>query len=830
MREAVARLREDIRYAVRGLRRSPAFAIPVVLTLGLGIGANAAMFGVVDRLMFRPDPYLRDPATVDRVYLKVKGWERDNAFSVFPYTRYLDFRRWTTKIADQAAFVTATVGVGTGERARDRVVLGVSSTFFRFFDARPALGRFFGSAEDSLPAGANVAILSYGLWQTEYGQRDVIGQSIQVGNASYTIIGVAPRRFVGVSEGDAPAVFIPVTAYGANDGDGTDTFYRQYSWDWIGMIVRRKPGVSRDEATADLTNAFRLSWVASRVVHPGYAPLEQSRPQAIAGALKTAAGPSRGLEARTLLWVTGVAAIVLLIASANVANLFLARAMRRRREMTLRLALGIPRARLVSQLFTETLTLSLLGCAVGVLVAQWGGLAMRRLFIGETSAIDLLADWRTLGIASAAALVAAIATGIVPVVFAGREDMTGILKSGTRAGTYQRSAARTTLLVMQGALSVVLLVGAGLFVRSLSKVRALPLGYDADPVLVVDWRQRGTALDAAGEQAVRSRMLETALTRGDVERGAWVTSAPFARGTSTMALAVPDVDSVARLGRFTYQSVSPDYFSTLRTRLLRGRAFSGADRSGAPRVVIVSQAMADRLWPGQDALGRCIKVDLRTARPDTLPCTTVVGVAADAVHDPVADVPMRYYLPENQMPFRGRWLLLRMRRDPAAAAEDVRRAIQAVMPGAAIVSVTPARAMLDAKRRSWLVGATLFVGFGALALLVAAVGLYGVIAYMVAQRVHDLGVRIALGAQTHDIVRLVLAQGVRYAGAGLVVGAAGSLAAARWVQPLLFHQSARDPIVFLTVGALLVVVTGVASGIPAWRATRADPNTVLRTE
>ncbi len=822
-------LQQDLHYALRGLRRTPGFALTVILTLGLGIGANLAIFGVVDRLMFRPLPYLRDPGTVDRVYLRTAG--RNDAYTVFPYTRYLDLRRWSTAFSQYAAFVTATHGVGTGEAARERGVLGVSGGFFDFFDARPVAGRFFGAAEDSIPVGANVAVLGFDYWSVDLAGRNVLGASIQVGNVPYTIVGIAPRDFVGVSEADPPAVFIPITAYAANQGGGSRTnYFLDYNWDWAQMIVRRKPEVTRDAATSDLGNAFFRSWVAARVVHPRYPPAEQAGLRAIAGPIKTAAGPNPGLEARTLLWVTGVAALVLLIACANVANLFLSRAMRRRREVALKLTLGVSRGRLASQLITETMVLALLGCAAGIAVAEWGGFALRRLFVAETSASGVLGDWRTLTVATAIALVAAIATAIVPVFFSGRADLTSALKSGAREGTYQRSGVRTALLVTQSALSVLLLVGAGLFVLSLGKVRGLRLGYDVEPLLLVEWERRGTPMDSSDRVRLRARLLETALARPDVERGAWTNSGPFARGTSILNLVVPGVDSVRRLGRFTYQVASADYFATVGTRILRGRSFSDADRLGAARVVVVSEAMAARMWPGQDALGQCMRYSTHNMNADTMPCTTVVGIAENAVHDPVADFPMRYYLPEAQLDYGATWLLLRMRRDPEAAAEDVRRTLQSVMPGQALVTVRPARELFDAKRRSWLVGATMFVGLGVLALLVAAVGLYGVIAYNVTQRMHELGVRIALGAQGGDIVRLVIGQGARFTVAGLLIGSGLSFAAARWIQPLLFQQSARDPLVFVVVGAILVAVALLASGVPAFNATRADPNTVLRTE
>ena len=824
-------LQQDVRYALRGLRRSPAFTGTVVITLALGIGANAVMFNVVDQLMLRPYPYLRDAGTVDRVYLRTAGWNRDNAYAVFPYTRYLDLRRWTTSFSHHAAFVTATHGVGIGEAARERAILGVSASFFDFFDARPVLGRFFAAAEDSLPAGTNVAVLGFDFWHAELGGRDVLGESIQVGNAPYTIVGVAPRRFVGVAEGDAPAVFVPITAYAANEGGGSGSdYFVKYNWDWTQMIVRRKPDVSHAEATSDLGQAFIRSWHASRAVHPLYRSVELARPSVVAGALRTTAGPNMGLEARTLLWVMGVAGIVLLIACANVANLFLARMLRRRREVALRLALGVSRRRLAAQAFAESLTLALLGCAAGLVIAQWGGIVLRRLFLANLSGLDVLTDWRTLAVATAAAIAAAVGTGMAPVLLAGREDINATLKSGARGSTSHRSRARTVLLVTQGALSVVLLIGAGLFVRSLDNVRDLALGYDVDPVLLVRLEERGTPMDSIGRATLRRRLLETALARPDVERGAWVNSVPFASGTTVLGLAVPGVDSVARLGRFTYQVVSPDYFATVRTRILRGRSFDDRDHAGAPRAVVVSEAIAATLWPGQEPMGRCMKFGWRAARADTMPCHTVIGVVENAVHDPVTDLPLRYYLSDTQLDIGSTSLLLRLRRDPALAAEEIRRELQAVMPGQAHVAVEPANDMVNAKRRSWQIGATMFVGFGLLALVVAAVGVYGVIAYDVTQRRHELGVRVALGAQTGDVIGLIIGKGIRVALAGVALGIGFASLAARWIEPLLFRQEARDPLTYGLVASTMLLVALLACAMPALRAARADPTTALRSD
>jgi putative ABC transport system permease protein len=304
-------------------------------------------------------------------------------------------------------------------------------------------------------------------------------------------------------------------------------------------------------------------------------------------------------------------------------------------------------------------------------------------------------------------------------------------------------------------------------------------------------------------------------------------SVPF-WSTSTRDLYVAGIDSEERLGRFTYQTATPDYFAAMDTRILRGRPFTNADRGGSPRVAVVSQAMAEVLWPGTEALGQCFRVGA-----DTMPCTTVIGIAENAVQQSLLgdEKPYRYYLPIAQYePQRGGYLLLRVRGDPARELETVRKALQPLMPGQAYVTARPLEEVVDGQRRSWNVGATMFVAFGVLALLVAAVGLYGVISYSVAQRTHELGVRIALGAQAGHVVRLVVGQGARFAVIGLSVGLGLAYLAGRWVQPLLFRQSARDPAIYGLVSVLLLGVALLSSALPAFRATRADPNAALRSD
>jgi predicted permease len=821
-------LLQDLRYALRGLARSPAFTITVVLTLGLGVGANAAMFGIIDRLMFRPFPYLRDQDAVHRVYLVSTFRGRESTGGVEEYTRYLDLKNNSTTIAQAAGFAPQNLAVGTGLAARERRVGTVSATFFDFFEARPALGRFFLPDEDVTPRGAQVVVLSYDFWQNEYGGRDVLGESLQVWNIPCTIVGVAPRGFVGVFDADPPAVYIPITTFAGSTPSERDrtTYFTRYNWGWMDMMVRRKPGVSVAALTADLSQAYVRSWDAMVAQESRNTPTALAKPHAIAGPLKTAAGPDPTVEARTVRWVSGIALIVLLIACSNVANLFLARALRRQRETAVRIALGVARRRLMTQWFTEALVLALIGCAAGVLIAQWGGAAIRQLFVGTGAAIPVATDWRTLGISAALALVAAVLTGTAPALVVGRAGAAEALKTGARGGTYHRSGLRTGLLVVQVTLSVVLLAGAGLFVRSFAKVRALRLGYDVEPAVLISRNLRGMQVSDSDLVTLGRRLLESAQAVPNVEHASLMSSVPF-WSTSSTSLFVTGIDSVGRLGRFTYQTGTPDYFATMDTRILRGRAFTDADRAGGERVAVVSAAMANALWPGRDAIGQCMRVGA-----DTAPCTTVIGIAEDAAQNQLSgDDRFRYYMPMAQFrPERNNYLIARVRGDPAVVGETIRKALQPLMPGQAYITTRPMREVISGQQRAWRFGATMFLAFGVLALVVAAVGLYGVIAYDVAQRMHELGVRTALGAQVGDLVRLVLGRGVQVAVIGIAAGILIVLAAGSRIQPLLFQQPARDPMVMVVVSGVLLFAAIAACIAPARRAATADPNLALRSE
>ncbi len=819
---------QDLRYALRSLRRNPLFTAGVILTLGLGIGVNTTMFGIVDRLLFRTPAYLAQPELTHRVYFRYQGRSEPRVTSYLGYTRFLDLRKYTSSFSALAAYTTRDLAIGTGRESREMRVAMVSASLFSMFDAPPALGRYFVTEEDTVPAGAPVAVLGYTFWQTNYGGRaDVLGQRLHIGIADYTVIGVAPRGFAGISSDAQPVAFIPITAFAAMNwpNRAPSDYYTRYSWNWMEMLAERKPGVSLEAANADLSHAYQLSWNDEVATQPALTPAAIAKPSAEAGPIQAERGPLRSTVTRVATWVSGVAFIVLLIACANVANLLLARSIRRRREIAVRLALGVSRRRLMVQLLTESLLLAGAGGVAGVLFSSWSSSILSGLFLSGASGATSLADPRTLGFALAAAILAGVLTGFAPILQTRRSDLAAELKAGVREGGQRRSRLRTSLLLLQATLSVVLLIGAGLFVRSLRNVEGMRLGFDVDPVLYVNLNMRGAKLDPSEHAALRERIMETARTLPGVENSALGLTVPF-WDTWSDNLYVAGIDSVERLGSFSLQAGSPEYFATLGTRIVAGRGITREDATNAPKVAVVDQAMARLLWPGQNAVGQCMRVSA-----DTMPCTTIVGIAESARQESLTSSDGgHYYLPITQYHPEDAAIFIRVTGDAATARESVRRQLQPLMPGDAYLTATPLAEIVGEQMQSWRFGATMFLAFGGLALLLAAIGLYSVIAYDVEQRTHELGIRIALGARVGDVMQLVVGSGLRVALSGIVLGGMLALWAGHWIAPLLFEQSPRDPLVFGVVTGVLLVVAVVASVVPARRAARVSPDLALRSE
>jgi predicted permease len=816
---------QDLRYALRGLRRKPGFTFGVVLTLALGIGANATMFGIVDRLLFRPPAFLPAPDQVHRVYFLRTFDGVDRATSNTSHRRYQDIRESVRSFAEIAGFWRTELAIGVGDAAREMNVATVTPEFWRIFDAQPYQGRFFRADEDALPAGAPVAVVGYEYWQTALGGQEVVGTQLRIGQRDYTVIGIAPRGFNAVWTAPS-AAFIPLSAGGAELGAGGGPhFANEYGFSWMQILARRKPGVTVEAASSDLTRAYLASYAAQRQEMPALDPAEEVRPRALATSVLFERGPNQSSVTRVAMWLIGVSLIVLVIACANVGNLLLARALSRRREIAVRLALGVSRGRLLGQLLLESLLLAGLGAFAGLLIAQWGGDLIRATLLPDADWPDSVFDARVLAFTAAAALAAGIVAGAAPILQARRADVNAALKAGAREGTYQRSRLRMGLLVVQCALSVVLLAGAALFIESFRNVSDIRLGYEPERVLYVSTELRGERLADDAVDQLKERLREGATALPVVEAASRTLTVPFFQSVD-LPIFVAGRDSVDELGIFTQQAASPDYFRTMGTRMLSGRPITEADRRGAPLVMVVSASMARLLWPGGGAIGQCVKVGA-----DTMPCTTVVGIAEDITRESFTDDPgLLYYLAMAQYPPGAGGLFVRTRGPAAEQAEAVRRGLQALMPGASYVNVVPLDELVAPNMQSWRLGATMFSAFGLLALLVAVVGLYSVIAYNVSQRTHELGVRVALGAQRSDIVSLVLRDALGLALVAVMVGAAGVLYAGRWLEPLLFETSARDPRVLAGVAGALLVVATLASLVPARRAARVDPAVALRAD
>jgi predicted permease len=831
MLERFDALRDDLRYALRQLRRSPGFSAALALTFALGIGANATMFEIVDRLLFRPPAFLKDADRVGRIYLRrpnVDGTERiDNNIS---YLRYAELREHTRAFDGAAAIFQDERVVGTGTDARMHRIGLVSASFWPMFDAPPVIGRYFSADEDRTPRGTAVAVLGYGFWMSRFGgERDVLGKPLRIGGKQYTIIGVAPKGFHGVWSTTMVA-YLPITA-AAFELFGNERYYMEHNASWLEMMAHLRPGVTPEVANTELTRVYRQSQTqAADAAQQTIRPENLARISGEFAPLLFDRGPKASNSSKVAVWLAGVAAIVLLIACANVANLLIARGIRRRREIAVRVALGVGRGRLVAQLLTESVVIAVLGGALGLALAHWGGGVLRRLLLPDVDwSLVPVFDGRVLLFTGLAAVVTGLLTGLAPALHALRADVNGALKAGEREGGGQRARLRTGLLLGQAALSVVLLVGAALFVRSLRNVQTMDLGWEPDRLLHVRLDLQGIDLTRDQRGALDARVLQRVRELPGVASAATAFSIPFYT-TWTEDVSVAGMDSSLRLKTYVFNLVSDDYFETMGTRILRGRAVGASDPAAGPLAVVVSESMGTLLWKGRDPIGQCVRLGA-----DTTPCREVVGIAEDMVFgDLKNDESLQVYVPVTQYRVPpGRFLtqfLIRTATDARPLAEPIRREVQLLLPGTGYANIRTIASVLDPVTRQWRLGATMFAIFGVLALVLAAVGLYGVIAYDIAQRMREMGVRVALGAQSGDIQRLVLWQGLRVAAAGAALGAVLAFVAARYVESLLFDTPARDPLAFAAATGTILAVAILATLLPARRATRVDPVTALRAE
>ena len=813
----------DLRYSLRQLRRSPGFAASVIVTLGLGIGANAAMFGLLDRLLLRPPAHVRDAGQVRRVYLTQPEGTADITVTEVSYRRLVELREAAADAIDLAGVSPNSFVAGDGEAAREIRGALVTPNFFSMVGARPHLGRFFVGPEVG-PDGTPEVILGYEWWRSAHGaDSTILGRVLRVGTGRFTVVGVAPPGFTGADITQVDAWLPVLSARAIFTHLGTE-WHQQHNFSWVNLLGRLREGVTESQAAERLTAAYRQS----REQQGGAVPsAEVSRSGARLFPLLRQRGPERNDDTRVALWLGAVAFIVLLLACTNVANLLLARAIDRQGEVAVRVALGVSRGRLVRQLLIETGMLTLAGALTGLVFARLTSQALRASLLAGADLGDHGLDGRTIAFALVLALAACVLSGLGPAWASSRTDVRTMLGAAGR-GTRRSTPFRATLLVMQTALSTMLLIGAGLFVRSLTVAQSTRLGYDADRLVLLTLRNRSPEPLPGGTSAVYRQLAVNARGIPGVTMAATTMQVPFSISGNT-TIAVPGIDSVERLGEFRLNGVGDGYFAATGTRIIRGRALTDDDRLGSPLVMVVSDSMARTLWPGRDAIGQCVKVGGATS-----PCSEVVGVAENIHQYEIREeASLQYWFPESQQQGGNSGafaVLVRTDGDPARLAPALRSALLPSLPAGLHLSVRPLGTSVDRALRPWRLGATMFSAFGALGLLIATVGLFSALAFAVSQRRREFGVRVALGARTGGIIGMVLRHGLRLTVAGVAIGVAVAFAAGGWLSPLLVGVGPRDPAVTLVVVLALGMAAVLAGLIPAWRAARVDPTDALRSD
>jgi len=808
---------QDVRFGLRMMRRSPGFSIPAILCLTLAIGANAAVFSWVEGILFRPYPLVSHQERL----VALAGTARDEKSTETSWPDLLDLQR-NCKLLD-SLFVSKITGatLNIGERADVTTGSIVSANYFDAIGIHPILGRGFEPGEDAGRSAHPVAVISYQLWQSRFkGDPEIIGKTQRFNNVVHTIVGVAPQGFYGTFVGWAMHFWVPASMEEAFEAGGYKLEDRGARW--AEAYVRLKPGITRDQAQQE------ISVLASRL-EADYPDTNRGRSIKLWPLWQTPFN-NAGTLLPTLEIMLAVVFFVLLIACANVGNLLLVRSFARRHEMTVRLAIGAGRSRLLKQLLTEGLILSVFGAAGGMLVAYWCRHALVLLFpVRSGIAMHLPGeiDGRVLALSAGVCLIATLIVGLVPAFQTRSLDLAGALKAESFGvvGASGRAWVRSSLVVLQVCLSFILLVGAALLMQSLQKIRSTSPGFSTTDVL-----ETGVSLVAAGYDVPRAKTFQDELidrvrSLPGVESAAYARLAPLGYGSySSTPIAVdgyeppPNEQPTAQ-----YNQVSPAYFGTLGIALISGREFTRADDENAPLVAIVNETMVTRYWRGQNPIGQRLQVKGKWVQ--------VVGIAADSKYASMRESPKPFfYVPLRQDFVRGPGLNIRTAQPLQTIQAAVTREVRAIDNNLALYEMITLQEQVDRSTSPQLVAVTLVAVLGGLALLLASIGLYGVMSYAVSQSTRELGLRMALGAGASNLLGLVLSRGLALMLTGVVIGVAVALGLTRLLGNLLYKVSPRDPLAFGSAFAVMTIAALAACFLPAWRATHTDPMRALRTE
>jgi putative ABC transport system permease protein len=808
-------LRQDLHFAFRQFRKNPGFALTAIIILALGIGASTAIFSAVNPVIFRSLPY----PNADRV---MKLWEmrRGDLPMYVTYATYHGMRERSRSfewLAVVKAWQPAMIGTREPERLEGE---RVSFDYFRVLSVEPALGRNFERADDR-HKGPNVVILSDGLWRRRFGaDPGIVGRQITLDDNLYTVLGVMPRSFENVVGGSAE-LWAPLQYDDSLPSDGREFGHH------LQMIGRLRPHVS----THDAGNESR---VMMQTLGQMYAKGYDSSGGAPKGMLVYPLQKDITRDVRPVLYaILGGVALVLLIACVNVTNLLLARGAQRRAEFAMRAAVGAGRARLLQQLVTESLLLALAGGAIGMLLAEAGVRILLALSPAELPRKELIhLDPAVFLFALMMTTLVGIFVGIIPAFYAWHTDPHTALQENSRTTSSSQQLTRRTLVVAEVAIALVLLVSAGLQLRSIRRLFAMPAGFDSSHLLTMQVQEYGKRFD---DNKVRARFYERALGAvrevPGVEAAAFTSQLPLSGDSETNSLYFEACPNDKALGAYRY-GVSPDYFTTMHIPLLRGRLLTENDRAEMPGAVVISESLANRLFPAGNALGQRVRMGPDIDRPDR-PWQAIVGIVGDVKQESLAtDDPAAFYTTPTQWAWVDpvQSLVVRTQGDPAPMATAIRRAIWSVDKDEPIVRVATLQNLViasEAERRFALV---LFEAFALAGLVLAATGIYGVLSGSVTERTREIGVRAALGASPANILSLFVGQGMKLTVVGAVIGILGALATSRALLTLLFSVSATDPVTYAGVTLLLAAVAAVACWIPARRAARVDPAITLRAE
>ncbi|HEX2327463.1 MAG TPA: ABC transporter permease [Candidatus Angelobacter sp.] len=819
-------LLQDVRYGIRMLLRSPIVTLVAVLTLALGIGANTAIFSTLNGLFLRPLPV----ANADRLTALGGQTKGVDGVSNFSWLEYQDIRSQASGFSDVIGYNLNLVGFDADGKSDTIVVSFVSGNYFPALGLKPTAGRFISGEEIEKAGDIPEVVLGYGLWKKRFNEdRSVIGKQIKLSGKPATIVGVAPKDFHGLYSLIDMQAYLPMSMRtNWSDKQAAANFWTKRDSRQVTVLAYLKPGMSMQQVQSSL-NVLTQRWAQQYPEDKDFSarvyPERLARPEP---------DPSNGIVIVGVLFMV-LAGLVLLLACTNVANIVLVRSTARAREMAVRAALGAARTRLIRQLMTESIVLAALGGAVGLLIGAWashllGSIQIKAL--GSQLLFDFSFDWRVFAFGLTAALMTGLLVGSAPAFRVSRTNLSQVLHEGSRgvvAGS-TKSRFRNALVVIQVAGSLMLLVVAGLFVRSTRNAERSYLGFDPHHVLNASFDLRSLNLNAESSQKML-RMLEQRVRElPGVESVSLAAGVPMGYRHERGKIYIEGQSSIAsdKAPNIDFNRVSRDYFQTMRIPVLRGRTFTDQDNARAPLVAVVNEYMAKRYWPNQDAIGKRFSLVGESG-----PFIEIVGITRTGKYANPTESPSSFiYLPIEQNPEMLPTLQIRTSSDPAAMETQLEGEIRSLLPGVAIIGVETMEQTLEGANGLFLyrMGTRFSGALGMIGLILAVVGVYGVISYAAALRTHEIGVRMALGASRNTILAMVLKQGLKLVGAGVIAGLILTMVATRGITSLLVDVSPMDPLTLAVVSLLLAAVGLLASFIPARRAMNVEPLKALKYE